>query len=83
MAQFEDVLANGFASDLREPAESMRVRVLALIAARGVRDVWTGRLADRAADAPTDPREFYAVKASSVRHAIEVGMATIEMLPTP
>ena len=81
LAQFEDVLADGFASDLGEPAESMRVRVLAVIAARGMRDVWTAWLADRAGATPAGPRERFAVKAEWLRRAVETGMAAIELLP--
>ena len=81
LAQLEDVLADGFASDLGESAESMRVRVLAVIATRGMRDVWTAWLADRAGASPAGPRGLFAVKVECLRRAVETGMTAIELLP--
>jgi AcrR family transcriptional regulator len=83
IARVEDVLAGGFGADLDEPAESMRVRVLATIATRAMGDVWSAWHAQHEADQPFDLSTMFAVKAEYVRCALDAGLAAIETLPRP
>jgi AcrR family transcriptional regulator len=82
-ARFEDVLAGAFASDLREPADGVRARVLAAIAWRGMLDVWTAWHETHASDEPEDINAICAVKADYVRRALDAGLRAIDLLPRP
>jgi len=83
LARVEDVLADGFATDLGERPESMRVRVLAVIATRGMTDVWSAWHAKHVADEPFDLGTMFAIKAEYVESALSAGLAAIETLPRP
>jgi AcrR family transcriptional regulator len=81
LARFEDVLADGFAHDLGEPPESMRVRVLSAIAVRGMGDVWSAWHAKHESDQPFDLSAMFAVKAEYIGRALAAGRTAIDTLP--
>jgi AcrR family transcriptional regulator len=82
-ARFEDVLAAAFASDLGEPADGVRARVLAAIAWRGMLDVWVVWQETHASDEDVDLKELCEVKADYVRRALEAGIQAVDLLPRP
>jgi AcrR family transcriptional regulator len=80
LALLEDVFATAFARDLGEPPESLRVRVLAAIALRGMTDAWRSWYEHHATDREVDLRDACAVKAAHVERVLEEGAAAIELL---
>jgi len=83
LALFEDMLADAFARDLGEPGESLRVRVLATIAVRGMTEIFSVWYKQHEADEQFDLRAMSVVKADYVERALAAGMAAIETLPRP
>ena len=82
-AQLEDVFAEGYARDLGEPADSLRPRVMATIALRGMADVWAIWYAQHAHDADFDPRASLAAKATYLEPLLAAGLDAVELLPRP
>jgi len=80
LAELEDVFATAFALDLGEPPESLRVRVLAAIALRGMTDAWRSWYEHHATDRDVDLRDACAVKAAHVERVLEEGAAAIDLL---
>ncbi len=82
-ALLEEVFAEGFASDLEEPAAGMRPRVMAAIALRGMLDVWNAWYVHHAGDADFDLGELCAIKADYLETVLASGLVAIESLPPP
>ena len=80
LALLEDVFATAFARDLDESPESLRVRVLAAIALRGMTDAWRSWYEHHASDREVDLRDACAVKAAHVERVLGEGAAAIEVL---
>jgi AcrR family transcriptional regulator len=83
LARIEDMLAEAFSRDLGEPDESLRVRVLATIAVRGMTDIFNAWYRQHESDESFDLRAMSVVKADYVGRALSAGLAAIETLPRP
>lgn len=83
LAKLEDVLAAAFARDLDESPDGVRARVMAVIAYRGMLEVWESWYAQHAADAELDLAEALTLKADYLEGALAAGLAAIELLPSP
>ncbi len=82
-ALLEDVFADGFATDLAEPAAGMHARVMAAIALRAMLDVWSAWYVHHATDAELDLTELCALKADYLETVLAAGLVAIESLPPP
>ncbi len=82
-ALLEDVFADGFAKELGEPVDGMKVRVMSAIAVRGMAEVWLAWYEHHMSDANFDPTELVALKADFLEKALNAGLAAIQTLPAP
>jgi AcrR family transcriptional regulator len=80
-ALLEDVFAEGFASELGEPAAGMHPRVMATIALRAMLDVWNAWYVHHATDTELDLSELCAIKAAYLETVLAAGLVAIESLP--
>ena len=80
-ARLEDVLAAGFARDLRESEDGVRSRVLAAMAFRGMMEAWHAWYEKHATDADFHLSEALEAKAEHVVRLLEGGLAFIDVLP--
>lgn len=83
LALLEDVLAAGFARDLRDSPDGMRPRVLAAIAMRGMLEAWNAWYEKHATDADFQLAQALEAKATHVVRLLETGLTLIEQLPEP
>src|SRR5262249_53774565 len=75
LAQLEDVLAAGFARDLGEPVDSVRPRVLAVMALHGMIEAWNAWFAQHAGDVVFRVEDAIEAKALHVENLLERGLA--------
>jgi AcrR family transcriptional regulator len=83
LALLEDVFAGAFARDFDEPADGLRARVMAVIAFRGIVEVWSAWYAQHFADVEFDFLEVISLKAEYLERVLAAGLAAVETLPGP
>lgn len=82
-AHLEDALAEGFARDLGESADSMHARVLAAMALHGMDEVWRAWLETHVNDAELDFDGAMKAKADYVIDLLHTGVELVRSLPAP
>jgi AcrR family transcriptional regulator len=80
MATLEDILAEAFSRDFREPAHAVRPRVMATIVTSAMIVVWRDWFALHEADPEFDPAEGLALKAGNVRRALDAALPLVAAL---
>jgi AcrR family transcriptional regulator len=79
--RMEDAFAEGFAREFEDPPDGMRPRVMAVIAFRGLIDVWDVWFKRHAADPDFDLGALLALKAEYVSQALQAGLTVVNVLP--
>ncbi len=83
LGALEDVFAAAYATDLGQPADGLRARVMATIALRAMVDVWEAWYEEHADEADFDLAHLLVIKADYLEQVLTAGLAAIESLPEP
>jgi AcrR family transcriptional regulator len=77
----ENTLAAAYARDFAEPPDSIRARVMAVIALRGMFEVWESWYRRHALDPGFDPRVMLGLQAAYLKPALAAGLQAVATLP--
>jgi len=81
LALLEDVLAAAYARDLGESPDGIHARVMAVIALRGMAEVWTSWYEQHGSDPDFNSSETFALKVAYLAPALATGLQAIALLP--
>jgi AcrR family transcriptional regulator len=80
-ALLEDMFAASFARDFGESADSLRPRVMAAIAFRGILEVWNSWYTQHASDLEFRVADVLSLKAEYLERALTAGLEAVRLLP--